>query len=143
MAVIGLGPVGVEMAHALAGLGISITAFDLGLTIAGLSDPVVNECAVASLAMECAIHLGAPAEPKAEGEKIRVKAGQTAVVVDKVLVALGRRPNVDDLGLEALGVKLDERGIPPFDPLTMQIADLPVFIAGDAGQLCTGAARGH
>ncbi len=46
MAVIGLGPVGVEMAHALAGLGISITAFDLGLTIAGLSDPVVNECAV-------------------------------------------------------------------------------------------------
>jgi len=132
MAVIGLGPLGVEMAHALAGLGISITAFDLALTIAGLSDPAVNECAVASLARECAIHLGAPAEPKAEGEKIRVKAGQTAVLVDKVLVALGRRPNVDDLGLEALGVKLDERGIPPFDPLTMQIADLPVFIAGDA-----------
>ncbi len=147
MAVIGLGPLGVEMAQALARLGINITAFDLDSRIAGLSDPAVNECAVARLTMECAIHLGAPAEPKAEADKIKVKAGETAVVVDKVLVALGRRPNVDDLGLELLGVELDERGMPPFDPLTMQIADLPVFIAGDAGNyapvLHEAADEGH
>lgn len=147
MAVIGLGPVGLEMAQTLARLGITITAFDLFTRIAGLSDPVVNDCAVACLSRECAIHLGAPAELQAAGDEIQVKAGDALVVVDKVLAALGRRPNVDDLGLELLGVALDDRGMPPFDPLTMQIADLPVFIAGDASNyvpvLHEAADEGH
>ena len=147
MAVIGLGAVGAEMAQALARLGVAVTAFDLDTRVAGLSDPAVNECAVACLRMECAIHLGAPAELKAEADHIRVKAGDSAVVVDKVFAALGRRPNVDDLGLELLGVELDERGLPPFNPLTMQIADLPVFIVGDANNyapvLHEAADEGH
>ena len=49
-----------------------------------------------------------------------------------VLVALGRQPNIDNLGLETLGIELDEQGLPPVNPHTMQIADLPVFMAGDA-----------
>lgn len=132
MAVIGLGPVGAEIAQNLARLDIRVTAIDLGTHIAGLSDQVVNERAIAYFATEYAIHLGATAELSAEGDKVRVKAGDTGVVVDKIVAALGRRPNVDDLGLEALGVELDKRGMPPFDPCSMQIADLPVFIAGDA-----------
>jgi dihydrolipoamide dehydrogenase len=48
-----------------------------------------------------------------------------------VLAALGRRPNTDDLGLEHIGVKVDERGVPDFDRATRQIGDLPIFIAGD------------
>ncbi len=36
------------------------------------------------------------------------------------------------MGLEALGVELDDRGMPPVDPTTMQIANLPVYLAGDA-----------
>jgi dihydrolipoamide dehydrogenase len=40
-------------------------------------------------------------------------------------------PNVENLGLETLGIALDDRGMPPFNPNTMQVADLPVFIAGD------------
>jgi dihydrolipoamide dehydrogenase len=55
-----------------------------------------------------------------------------AATVDMVLVAVGRRPNLDDLGLETLGVTLDEHGLPPFDRTTMRIGDLPVFLAGDA-----------
>jgi dihydrolipoamide dehydrogenase len=147
MAVVGLGPVGVEMAQTFARLGLTVTAFELDRRIGGLSDPVVNESAVAALRTECAIHLGAPAELKAEGNTIRVKAGDITVAVDKVLAALGRRPNVDGLGLELLGVELDKRGMPPFDPLTMQIADLPVFIAGDASNyapvLHEAADEGH
>lgn len=50
----------------------------------------------------------------------------------KVLAAIGRRPNLADLGLDQLGLKLDARGLPPHDPTTMQAADLPIFIAGDA-----------
>lgn len=78
------------------------------------------------------MHLGREAELTAQGNGVRVRAGDITVVVDKVLAALGRRPNLDDLGLERLGVRLDERGLPPFDPETSQIGDLPVYIAGDA-----------
>ena len=49
-----------------------------------------------------------------------------------MLVALGRKRNLDGLGLETLGVPLDEHGKPEVDPSTMQIAGLPVFLAGDA-----------
>jgi glutathione reductase (NADPH) len=37
-------------------------------------------------------------------------SGQDEVIVDKVMFATGRRPNVAGLGLEAAGVKLDEKG---------------------------------
>lgn len=132
IAVIGLGPVGTEIAQALSRLGIRIEAFDLATRIAGLTDPVINEKAVGYLGKEYAMYLGAPVEVSAEGDRVRVKAGETTVVVDKIIAALGRRPNVDDLGLDRLGVALDKQGMPPFDPCSMQIGDLPVFIAGDS-----------
>lgn len=132
MAVVGLGAVGAEMAQALSRLGLEVTGFDTTRRIAGLTDPAVNEQAIALLRTEFAVHLGREAELTAQGNAVRVRAGDITVTVDKVLAALGRRPNLDDLGLEHLGVRLDERGLPPFDPETLQIADLPVYIAGDA-----------
>ena len=47
------------------------------------------------------------------------------------MVSIGRRPNLDKLGLETLGVALNDHGVPLFNPNTMQIGDLPIFIAGD------------
>lgn len=134
MAVVGLGSVGLEMAQALARLDIEITGFNASAQIAGLSDPRVNDAAVARLREAFTLHLGEAAELEAAGGQVRVHAGDREVRVDKVLVALGRRPNVDDLGLDALGVTLDDRGMPPFDPLTLRIADLDVYLAGDASQ---------
>jgi dihydrolipoamide dehydrogenase len=49
-----------------------------------------------------------------------------------VLAALGRCPNLEDLGLEHLGVELGKKGIPAFHGATRQIGDLPIYIAGDA-----------
>jgi dihydrolipoamide dehydrogenase len=132
IAVIGLGPVGCEMAQALSYLGIRVEAFDLATRVAGLLDPVVNERALRYLAEDFPLHLGAPVDVSAEGDKVVVRAGETIAAVDKVVAALGRRPNVDDLGLERLGVTLDRRGIPPFDSCSMQVDGLPIFIAGDS-----------
>lgn len=50
---------------------------------------------------------------------------------DFVLLAMGVTPNMAQLGLENLGIALNDRGLPVFNPVTMQIADLPVYIAGD------------
>lgn len=63
---------------------------------------------------------------------VRMRAGEREAEVDLLLAALGRRPNTDGLGLQEAGFPLNERGTPRFDPATMQIGDLPVFIAGDA-----------
>ncbi len=131
MAVIGLGTIGLELGQSLSRLGVRITGFDQATQIAGIQDPEVNQSAIDLLGKEFPIHLGAAAEITAEGDQLRVTAGEQTVLVDKVLCSIGRVPNVAGLGLEHLGVPLDRRGIPSFDPNSMQVGDLPVFIAGD------------
>lgn len=131
MAVIGLGPIGVEMAQALSRLGVNVAAFGERPTIAGLRDPQVNAVATGLLKHEFPLFLGDKADLDVVNGKVRVHTMAKETVVDSVLVSLGRRPNVDDLGLETLGIELNTRGLPAVNPHTMQIADLPVFMAGD------------
>ncbi|SEL43932.1 dihydrolipoamide dehydrogenase [Nitrosovibrio tenuis] len=132
MAVIGLGPVGVEMAQALSRLGVNVVAFSEQAAIAGLSDPQVNAVAIELLKHEFSLHSGEKADLDTFGSELRVRAaGTEEIVVDSILVALGRQPNIDNLGLETLGIGLNEHGLPPVDPHTMQIGDLPIFMAGD------------
>lgn len=131
MAVIGLGTIGLELGQSLRRLGIRITGFDQQQTVGGAQDPEVARCALEIMAKEFPIHLGQAAQIVAEGERLRVSAGEHSVLVDKVLCSIGRIPNVDHLGLEHLDVARDERGIPQFNRNTMQLGDLPVFIAGD------------
>lgn len=131
MAVVGLGPLGAELAQALSRLGVSVTAFGGTPLVAGLTDPQVNNVALESLSREFSIYLGTDAELTATATGVRVRSGQHDIEVDQVLAALGRRPNIDDLGLETLGVALNDKGMPEINRTTLQIADLPVFLAGD------------
>ena len=132
MAVLGLGAIGLEMGQALARLGIEVVGVDMLETIGGLQDPEVNRVAVDAVSAEFPCWLGAKAELEEAGDGgITVRAGSNEAVVDKVLVCLGRRPNTDTLDLPALGLDLDDRGMPGWNPETGQVADLPVFIAGD------------
>jgi dihydrolipoyl dehydrogenase len=50
---------------------------------------------------------------------------------DRVLVATGRPPQLQDLNLASTGVSMDERGVPHFDGATLQCGDAPIFLAGD------------
>ena len=132
MAVIGLGPLGVELAQAIARLGVEVVAFATGAKMAGLSDPEVTASLLAGLKREFPISFGGRAQLREVPGGIEVSNGTATVVVDQVLAAMGRQPNVEHLGLDELGVELDERGLPAIDPCTLQIADLPLFMAGDA-----------
>jgi dihydrolipoamide dehydrogenase len=131
MAVIGLGTIGLEMGQALARMGVAVTGIDQLDHIAGLKDPEARKTALDILGKEIPLWLGEGASISEEDGKLRVTAGEQSVLVDKVLASMGRRSNVQGLGLENLGVALDERGLPAFDPHTMQVGELPVFIAGD------------
>ena len=132
IAVIGMGPIGVELSQALARLGLQVAAFTTGDTLGGLTDPTLNAELTALLKKEMVLHTGAPAQLREVAGGIEVSSGGNRVVVDQVVAAMGRVPNIQYLGLETLGVPLDKRGMPAVDPKTQQIGDLPVFLAGDA-----------
>ncbi len=132
IAVIGMGAIGVEMAQALARLGITVAGFDAADGLAGIDDAQVLAAFHPLLIREMALYLGAPAELEARNGAIRVTGAGAPFEADALLAAMGRSPNVDDLGLDALGVPLDDEGQPQLDPTTLRIGDLPVFLAGDA-----------
>ena len=129
---LGLGVIGLELGQALSRLGIKVTAVHSKEFIGGLSDPEVNEVMLKLCEKEFDIWLGGGRAVLSKvGDKIKITSGNREVLVDKVLVAIGRKPNLSTLKLENLGITLDKRGMPNFNPQTMQIEDLPIYIAGD------------
>ena len=132
LGVLGLGVIGLELGQALSRLGIKVTAVHSKEFIGGLSDPEVNKNMLEHCEKEFDIWLGGGhAVLSKVDDKIKISNGENEVLVDKVLVAIGRKPNLESLKLENLGIDLDKRGMPNFDPQTMQIEDLPIYIAGD------------
>lgn len=129
--VIGLGVVGVEIGQALARLGLQVTGVTQSKHVGGITDPEVDGYVQRLLAREFPLHADAVAEVQSMDTGLSVHfAGQT-LVADRVVASLGRRPNVAALELEKLGLPLNKQGLPPYDPTTMQVRNLPVFIAGD------------
>lgn len=121
MAVIGLGAIGLELGQALSRLGIQMTGFDLSNEIGGLSDPEVSAVVQKIMAEEFSLHTGVSATIKAAANGLDVQAGSASVTVDTIIAAAGVRPNLDGLGMETLGVELDEQGMPSINPRTLQL----------------------
>ncbi len=133
LAVIGLGAIGLELGQALSRLGTEVIGIEATPMIGGLSDPEVNRLALELIGREFKIITESTAELEADGDGLLVSAGGDSFTVDKALACLGRRPALAGLGLERLGLELDQSNGLPHDPATMQVADLPIFLAGDAG----------
>lgn len=132
VAVIGLGVIGLEIGQSLARMGLTVTGINQLDTIGGLSDPETANAAIDAIGKELPLWLGRPAEVTAtDSGQLRVQAGARAIEVERVFASMGRIPNLGKLGLADIGVALDERGVPVFDPATMRIGDTPIFIAGD------------
>ncbi|MDZ7811504.1 MAG: FAD-dependent oxidoreductase [Arhodomonas sp.] len=92
----------------------------------------MNEAMLAALSRSMQVKTGVDVELEdAGGEAVQVHAGGDTHEVDWVLASVGRRPNLEGLGLEELGVATDERGLPAFDPRTLRLGKLPIYIAGD------------
>lgn len=131
IAVIGLGIIGLELGQAMSRLGVEVLGFEMLKTIGGLSCPKASKEAIKHMSQEFPVYLGEAAELEKTEKGVKVTTSAGSFEVDAVLASLGRRPNIDQIGIENIGVALDERGMPPFDVHTMQIADKPIFIAGD------------
>ena len=130
--VVGIGSIGLEIGQTLSRLGCDVAVFDRSGVVGELSDPKINSYAIRHFSKEFPLHLKREVTLKSHSKKIVMRARGRTYEQDLILASLGRRPNLDRLGLEMTGAILDDRGVPPFDPQTMKLTGLPIFIAGDA-----------
>jgi dihydrolipoamide dehydrogenase len=138
VAVVGTGIIGLELAQALHRLGVRVRLYGRSERIGPLTDPALRSIAkrVFAAALPTSLDL-AQIEPRREGDGVAVRAtnrdgGVQEESFEYLLAATGRLPNVDTLGLAHTTLPLDLAGIPVHDRRSMQVADRPVFIAGDA-----------
>lgn len=138
VAVFGPGVIGLELGQALHRLGVETKVFGVGGAVGPLTDSTVRNYAAKALGEEFYLDADVKVEMmQREGDKVFIRyqdlhGKPQEIMVDYVLAATGRRPNVDNLGLENTGLRLDARGVPQADRLTMQTSLPHIFIAGDA-----------
>jgi dihydrolipoamide dehydrogenase len=134
MAVIGAGPLGLELAQAMARLGVETAVFDQGEQLAAVRDSEVAKALQSELGKEFPIRLGVKLEVRRDGQGARLSwtgASSGVASFQRVLVAAGRPSALHDLNLESTGLDMNERGIPEFDTSTLQCGQSPIFLAGD------------
>ena len=147
MIIFGGGPIGIEMAQAFCRLGTKVSVVQRSGQILHKED-----CDMAVAAMEVLKREGVTfylntsivRTKDAGGEReVVVKAADLSTVelkAESILVATGRRPNIEGLGLDRIGIEFDEKGIKVDD--RMRTSQKHIFAAGDVsgGYLFTHAA---
>lgn len=117
LAVLGAGPIGIELAQAFSRLGSEVTVIQQKDRILPREERQVSGLLQSLLSAEgIEFRLGAEVsavQRRGEGRLIlgRSESGDFELEADELLVATGRRPNVEGLGLEAAGVKYGRSGI--------------------------------
>jgi len=135
LAVIGGGPIAVEMAQAFVRLGTTVTVLERGSQILAAEDRSMAEAVMAVLAEEgVRFHLDARVESVRTvggGREVRFSSGgrRRSVRAEELLVAAGRRPNVEGLELGKAGVRVTDRGIPVNSQ--MKTSQRHIYAAGD------------
>jgi dihydrolipoamide dehydrogenase len=130
-AVVGLGPIGLELGQALAFLGLEVSGYDRNKTVGGLAGSQLNEKAYDIFQRDMKINRGHDVTIRDRGEQLDINFGDASQRVDAVLAAMGRRPNLDDLDLEQTGCERDEQGLPLMDASSLALRGLPIYMAGD------------
>ncbi len=135
MAVLGAGPIGMEMAQAFAYLGTAVTVIEAGNRILAREDVELADLLAGRMAGHgVELLTGTKAVgAKRDGEKIDVAvedaSGRRSLVVEKLLVAVGRRPNIEGLDLEAAGIEYSQKGIKADDH--MRTTGRNIYACGD------------
>ncbi|MFC1530120.1 dihydrolipoyl dehydrogenase [Gemmatimonadota bacterium] len=159
--VVGGGYIGLEMGLVYAGLGSKVTMVDFSPRFLDGADADLVEIMV-KYCEECFEEIrydskvtGIREENDGFAVDIEHEGAVTTGEYDRVLVAIGRRPNTDDLGLENTSIEVNDRGLIPVDE-TMRTSVSHIFAIGDVvpgpalahkasreGKVAAEAAAGH
>ncbi len=118
LVVIGAGYIGLELGSVWRRLGAKVTVLEyLERILPGMDAEMAREAERIFEKQGIEFKLGARVtSAKREGDEVVVGIeGQESVRCDRVLLAVGRTPNTDDLGLASVGIELDPRGRIPID----------------------------
>lgn len=136
LAVLGGGPIGLELGQAFARLGSEVTLIEKAPCLLAREDEKASAILHRALTADGVRILtgaevrGAAAGPGGKTIQVVQRGGETVVAADEVLVAAGRMPNVEGLALEAAGVRYAAgKGI-EVDP-RLRTSNPRVFAAGD------------
>lgn len=138
LAILGAGPIGIELGQAFARLGTKVTLIEAGPTFLGMEEPEAGAALRPHLEADgITLMVGDPcvaverqsdsASVSASAVTVHLKSG-ARVLADRLLVAAGRRANVE--AWRAAGIAQTERGWLKVDPATLE-AQAGVFGAGD------------
>ena len=133
--VVGAGPIGCELAQSFQRLGSQVTLLTHTRRILPREDDDAAQIVCQRMVRE-----GMRILYNAEPRRVQKKSGETVLVIsndgqeeelvcDAILAGVGRRPNVDGIGLEVAGVKCSEKGVEVDDRL--RTSNPRVYAAGD------------
>lgn len=117
LALVGGGYIGLEMAQFYRRMGANVTVIESGAQVAAQEDPDVATALQHMLEAEgVRFRLNVKAtrfQKTSNGVMLTLDSGRTMeeITTTHVFIALGRKPNTDDLGLENIGLQPTEKGI--------------------------------
>jgi pyruvate/2-oxoglutarate dehydrogenase complex dihydrolipoamide dehydrogenase (E3) component len=134
--VVGGGPIGCELAQAMATLGTEVTLVTHAARVLPREDEDASELLLAAL-QHSGVEVLTACEPKRFGrdsgeqfaECLR-DGSELTLRFDRVLVAVGRTPNIEGLGLEEMGIQTTRRGTIEADEY-LQTAIPNIYVCGD------------
>lgn len=138
MLIIGAGAIGVEFAYFFNCLGTEVHLVEMLPQILPVEDEEISKALLASFKKQ-GIHcyVGTQVQETKLGKSGTIEAKlldpqkkEILLSVDRVLVAVGMTPNSKDLGLEQVGVKIDERGFIKVDEF-QETSVKGIFAIGD------------
>lgn len=141
--IVGGGIIGCEFASLLADLGSEVTVVEmLDQILPGFDEDAAKELRKQLERRSVKIHTGVGVSGhEVTDSGVRLSFGDQTIEVDTVLVAVGRRPLTDGIGLEGTGVQV-ERGFVHADLETMQTGEAGVYAVGDIVAGTPGLAHG-
>lgn len=131
LVMIGAGPISIELSQALTRLGVRVTVLQSGPAVLDREEPELAERLLRRLRAEGVyLHLDVDVDRvTVDGAAKTVHAGGRSWTAEEIFVAAGRRPNVDGLGLEDVGVKVGPPGVEVDDRLRTSVKT--IYAAGD------------
>ncbi|MEL6813790.1 MAG: FAD-dependent oxidoreductase [Cyanobacteria bacterium J06598_3] len=131
LAVIGAGPIGCELGQSFSRLGSEVTLLASRDVIMPKEEPEAAAVVQKLMVEEGVRILNNTRAKKVEvidGRK-HIFTGSETIVVDEILIATGRTPNVESLNLEAAGVNYDKKGVKVDGKL--RTSNKRIYAAGD------------
>ncbi len=136
LVILGGGPIGCELSQCFARFGTEVTQVEMAPTLMIREDPEVAEMIVQTFRREgikvLTGHRATEIRRDGEAKILICTAGgeEVAVPFDEILVAVGRKPNTEGLGLKRLGITLSPTGTIDTDPFLATTVPT-IFCAGD------------